>query len=453
MAFGYDEKQLKKAKAGPKRRGRLVLIVVIVLVVLAAAGFLVVNHMFATPASMERIVVGLAEDTPVEVSVDNVVVHRDGGLLSPSTWRAEFTGLTVKSKVATGPSVRAENVVVAVADLTRAYTAGTHSFGTVKVDGLRIDLPTQPEMKEWNSVKGEPEWTVDLLELGRGEVHVAADGPRISADATGITGTLKDLSYDTGTRILAGSGKLDADALQLGTLAIAKPHAERIVVKACTVGFEGTVGLFDATIPVKGQLQRVHQGAEVGIILDVTALPAEKFVEAAAGDPGVLRAAVDGRITVEAGGERKRGEAKTTLEGAFNGTRIALDDPEKAQTLLKLVPTSRLDEESGEVTLGDLKGGIEYGPKGLKIRQLFREGPPQTRVRGKLAPDLHLVVRSVSAYEVYLKPGKGAILEHDAEGALVVRKGTPEELILPPPGLQEQEGETPPTPPTPPPGE
>jgi len=45
-------------------------------------------------------------------------------------------------------------------------------------------------------------------------------------------------------------------------------------------------------------------------------------------------------------------------------------------------------------------------------------------------------VRSVSAYEVYLKPGKGAILERDEEGAVVVRRGTAEELTLPAPGLQ-----------------
>jgi len=49
MAFGYDEKQLQRAKAGPKRRGRRLLIAVIVLVVLLAAGFLAVNRMFATP--------------------------------------------------------------------------------------------------------------------------------------------------------------------------------------------------------------------------------------------------------------------------------------------------------------------------------------------------------------------------------------------------------------------
>jgi len=284
---------------------------VIVLVVLVAAGLLAANHLLATPASMERIVSGLAEDTPVEVTVASVEVHRDGGLFSPSTWRAEFTGFEVKSKVATGPSVRAENVVISVSDLTRAWTAGTHSFGKVTVDGLRVDLPTQPEMGEWTMDKTRPAWSVGLLEIGSADVHVAADGPRLSASAKGIAGTLKDLEYDTGTRILSGTGTLDAETLQIGSVAITKPHAERIVAKVSTIGFEGTMGLFDATIPVRGQLQRVHQGGDVGIVLEVTGLPVERFVEATAGEPGPLRALVDGRITVKAGGEIPRGGAES----------------------------------------------------------------------------------------------------------------------------------------------
>jgi hypothetical protein len=436
MAFGYDEKQLEKAKAETKGRGRRVIIGLVVLALLVAAGLLAANRLLATPASMERIVVGLADDTPVEVAVTAVQMHRDGGLFSPSTWRAEFTGLEVKSKVATGPSVRAETVIVPVTDLTRAWTAGTHSFGEVTVEGLRIDLPTQPEMGDWEMDKTQPEWSVDKLVIGSAEVYVAADGVRLSASATGITGTLEDLEYDTGTRILSGNGKLDAKSLQIGTLSMTDPHAERVVAKTSTIGFEGTVGLFDTTIPIRGQLQRFHQAGDVAIILDVAGLPAEKFVESITGDPGLLRAQVDGRITVKAMGELKRGGAEIALEGAFNDSRVHFDDEELTNTLLKLVPTSRQDEESGEVKLGDLKGSFDYGPKGLKIRQLFREGPPQTRLRGTLGPDLHLVARSVSAYEVYLRPGKGAIVEHDEEGALVVRQGTDEELVLPPPGIQ-----------------
>ncbi|MBW1881846.1 MAG: hypothetical protein JRJ84_26110 [Deltaproteobacteria bacterium] len=386
MAFGYDDKQLAKAKAGPKHLGRRLLIGVIVLVVLVAAGLLAANHLLATPASMERIVSGLAEDTPVEVTVASVEVHRDGGLFSPSTWRAEFTGFEVKSKVATGPSVRAENVVISVSDLTRAWTAGTHSFGKVTVDGLRVDLPTQPEMREWTMDKTRPAWSVGLLEIGSADVHVAADGPRLSASAKGIAGTLKDLEYDTGTRILSGTGTLDAETLQIGSVAITKPHAERIVAKVSTIGFEGTMGLFDATIPVRGQLQRVHQGGDVGIVLEVTGLPVERFVEATAGEPGPLRALVDGRITVKAGGEIPRGGAEVVLEGTFNGSRVHLDDERMTKTLLKMVPTTRLDEESGEVTLGALKGAVNSPQDPSTLPRGTTPDPPPRPSRPQTAP-------------------------------------------------------------------
>lgn len=193
-------------------------------------------------------------------------------------------------------------------------------------------------------------------------------------------------------------------------------------------------------LPVKGQAKHVHQGAQVGVVLEFEELPLERFATTATGAAPILRGDLAGRLAWQSGGELARGEPLVMIEGSLVGAHLDFgDDEDAARMLARMVPTVKLDDEAPAVArLGDLRGNIEWAPEELRIKSLFRDGPPQTRLRGPLFPETELVVRSIQSFDIYTEPGKGAVVEQDPEGGFVIRRGTAEELILPPPAKGEK---------------
>lgn len=428
MAFGFDDQQIERAVHAPERRRRLIVggLVTAVVVGAAAAGW--GWWSLATPSGVARMAQGLI--APVPLAFDEVVIERPGGLFDTGSWQVSLS--TVRIDLPAGGTATIDKLVVPWTDVANAWAMGHRDVAKIEVTGFSVTLPSQPPLAPFTPFEGTT-WVVGEVTLTDGAVDVAADGPRRAAKVEAISGRLEKVRYDTGMRLLGGKGELTAGRATIGTLVVEAPTL-RVVAKDSTIGFEGHASLLGTKAAITAQIQHVHQGAALKMVVEPEALSVEALVSAWTGGESPLHGPLDGRIVVRAGGEVPRGAPVIETESRVPGARLVLGPPGNpaSKAVVKAVPTLRVDKETGDVLLPDLVGGIALTSEGASVLQLMEDAAIQTRVRGALAPEPALLVRTVSSMDWWRNPGRGAFLSREA-GAWVVRPATREELVPPAP--------------------
>ena len=449
MAFGYDDKQLERVKKRQQGSRKLVWIPVGIVVVLLVGGILGLL-MLGSAAGLGRMVHAVASRGGVEVGVAGVDVDRSSGILAPMGWKAVFHGVDAKAG-GTGPSAHADDITIDVGDLFHAWRgAKPYIFDDVRVSGAEVHVPVQAPLPP--AGKAGTSWVIRKLHVLKGhKIAVSEDPPRPGAEITTFDGTFENLRWTEGSHVLSGKGKahiermIDADAEADGI------DLTDIVMRDGTIGFSGTAKVFGVDTKVTGQFQHMPDKGKLALALEPLPVPVQEVLGGTFGAPDLLEGAFQGKVLVQAGGDRARGEAEVTLDGNVAQARLALASPEAAKALVHFVPTLKVAEDDPEaVLLPDLTGKIHHTSAGVEIERLVYDGPLQTRLRGILAPDPSIVVRNVTQLDYWQKPGRGAVISKTEEG-WDVRMATAEELMPPKPPAPAPG--SPATPPAPAPGD
>lgn len=449
MAFGFDDKELARAKRrreAPSHR-KLFVGVGSGVVVLLVLGTVLGLAMLGSQSGMRRMVHAIAGQEGVQVGFDQVVVDKSVGVLHPMMWQATFKNVAAQAGSAPTPTVQADAVTVSVGDLFRAWRGAVpRLFGDVTIQGLKIQVPVQSPVPAPG--KAGVTWIVHHLTIKKGHtIDIAADPPRPAAKINDFSAAFEDLRYTEGSHAISGKGRGHIEGFtDAGTTATGIDLAS-IVAREDTFGISGTAKLFGVDAKVVAQIKQLQEKGALEMSIDLQPVPVQEVLTQALGAPDLLHGGFEGKILVKAGGDRARGDAEVALDGNVANPQLAVGSADSAKALLHLVPTLRsVDDDPKSVALPDLTGRISRTAQGIEIERLVFDGPVQTRLRGILAPDSQIVVRTVPQLDYWQKPGRGAVLTKSDKG-WDVRLGTTEELMPPkPPAPAPGAPKTPPAP-------
>jgi len=411
--FGYTDAQLDKVRRDASRRLRWWVVLLQLLPFSVWMGLVAGLDFLQRPDDVRWFMVHRAmAKAPVTVSWSDVSATPAGTLTDWTSWRFVLLGFQFNDKDPLKPDFEIGSVVFDLPEPQLLEGCPTHvmqfgrfkdcrfdlHFDTLRGVGLRIQAYKQRPGPKWT------EKTPALRQLAGTHVKIfdagfnaPKDDPIGEADIQGMNGDFHDVSYNIGARLVNGPGELTGRAFRTGGVFVHDIHLPQVLIRDSSLFMEGTLKLGEALGKVQGQiLEFTRPPPAVTMHLSLSGANLKEVVHAATGENSPVDGALDLELTVQAGGDRPRGQSEISGSANLRDGRIELDRRSKylIVDLVRVAPWVRLNANY-EIELREMRGDIQFTRGRVTLKGLtYPAGKRSLRVDGRIKPDdIYFLVR------------------------------------------------------------
>jgi hypothetical protein len=408
--FGYDDAELERIRRGPPRLRPWVVLVQIVFAAVPCALALALG-VLNDPARINALLHRYVPTPAFEFGFEEVELLPVGSWRHPLTWRVAVTGFWFRPTDVKKPDWRVERATIDAPEPLRSAGGWVLRSPSLIVTGLAIRAHQQRPPEPWTPKEGLVHaLMVDVVQIRAASFESPEDPPLGLARATSIRGTLHDLLFLPGERLVSGKGAVKLATFTTGDITVEQGDLTTFELDRSTLRIEGTYVFAGARGWVKGEIRTFHVRSDVDLHTILTGASVSQVIETATGSDSNLDGRLDLDLRVEAGGDRPRGASKLWGTVAVNEGRIQLGRDTRYVVLdaLRLLPwvdlnaynqvelrplEGRIELQRGRVTLMDWRypvgkrsiqvdGTVEAGDLYLFVRLLPREDRPDGRPLG-----------------------------------------------------------------------
>lgn len=381
---------------------------------------------FQSPERVQELVAWSFREAEVEVHFDTCTLESTD---EPWSWRLKLRGLSVKPHNPEAPRLELDATSFDVPGLLGVW-AGRVDLGDVKIQGLRIDLPTRGPREHPVSLGRGPLLLADSITIEEASLDAPADDPLPAMRVVGLQANLVDFALRVGQGPLRGRGTVSADRYESGPV-----HVDDITVERVLIHGSG-LDLLDAHFAIAGgqgsgklTINLDSPRPEIIVVAGIDDVHLDALVRQAIAGQSPVFGTLAGTITVRAGGSLPRGGAVTHANIVINDARVPLGDRlgGGAKAVLKVLPWVTL--QNNELVLGPTEGALSFRRGQVTVEHLVHRHKRDLEAwgelrRGKLDLTLHLRPRRGDA------PGVGIVVT-GSRGDLEVRRAKKGELVAP----------------------